>query len=279
MEFFTRWKASLFDDRSSRQPPRVSPQWNTTFRRSRTNYLTAYDAKSGKVHWTLPKQLSDVGSDSDGDLAGEAQESLWLEAGGFMSAPIGFGELIIVPVNNGGSISVYALDPQQEGKTVWKSFLCDEPESGAEPWSAIELSLHGSDLFVNCGLGVVFVLDPATGMVRFAKRYQRVGTPDEFRRRSGWTVNRLNFSGWSNDVIVPYGRQMICFSSDSQTIEALDRNTGRTDLAKRNESNWIPRGLLAGCLRGCALCCRPRDDYCLRSGRRGADDLGRRTIV
>ena len=230
-------EGKFFDDRSSRRPQRISPQWNTTFRRTRSNYLTAYDSRTGEVFWTLPKQLNENVSESDNDLAAEVQQSPWLEAAGFMSAPIGFGDLIIVPVNNGGSISVYALDPNREGKTVWKSFLCDEPESGAEPWSAIELSLDGSDLFVNCGLGVVFVLDPATGMVRFAKRYERVGTPDEFRRRSGWTVNRLNFSGWSNDVVVPYGRQMICFSSDTQTIESLDRNTG--ELIWRTEMNPI----------------------------------------
>jgi outer membrane protein assembly factor BamB/tetratricopeptide (TPR) repeat protein len=230
-------EGKLFDERSSRKPRRVSPQWNTSFRRTRTNYLTAYDAKTGEVSWTLPKQRRDKNDESAADVVADVQESPWLEAGGFMSAPIGFGELIIVPVNQGGSISVYALDPKQDGKTVWNSFLCDEPESGAEPWSAINLSLDGSDLFVNCGLGVVFVLDPATGMVRFGKRYERVGKPDEFRRRSGWTVNRLNFSGWSNDVIVPFGRQMICFSSDRQTIEALDRRTG--ELIWRTEMSPI----------------------------------------
>ena len=76
-------------------------------------------------------------------------------------------------------------------------------------------------------MGVVFVLDPATGTVRFAKRYQRVGQPDNFGRRNGWTVNRLNFDGWSSDVVIPYGRQMICFSSDADTIEAFDRNSGK----------------------------------------------------
>jgi outer membrane protein assembly factor BamB len=178
----------------------------------------------GKCLWTLPRQ--DQTETADNVLA-EGEEPKWLEAGGFMAAPIGFGEFILVPVNNGGSISIYALDPANQGKTVWNSFLCDEPESGAEPWSPINLSIDGSDLFVNTGMGVVFVLDPATGLVRFAKRYERVGTPDDFRRRSGWTINRLNFHGWSSDVILPYGRQMICFCSDTETIEALDRNTGQ----------------------------------------------------
>jgi outer membrane protein assembly factor BamB len=173
--------------------------------------------------WKLPREESakEVAAFND-----EAGESEWLESGGFMAAPVGFGDFVIVPVNNGGAISIHALDPQSGGKTVWQSFLCDEPETGSVPWAAIELSLEGSDLFVNCGMGVVFVLDPATGTVRFAKRYKRVGQADNFGRRSGWTVNRLNFDGWSSDIVIPYGKQMVCFSSDTDSIEALDRNTG-----------------------------------------------------
>jgi outer membrane protein assembly factor BamB len=185
--------------------------------------MTAYDATTGEVQWTLPRETED---DPVDDPTTEEDESPWLESGGFMAAPIGYGDLVLVPVNNGGAISIYAIDPKQQGKTVWKSFLCDEPETGAAPWSAINLSIDGSDLFVNCGMGVVFVLDPATGTVRFAKRYQRVGKPDDFQRRSGWTVKRLNFTGWSSDLVIPYGRQMICFSSDNDAIEAYDRNNG-----------------------------------------------------
>jgi tetratricopeptide (TPR) repeat protein len=226
-----------FDDRNSHNStPRVQPQWNASFRRTRMNYLTAYDAESGIVNWTLPRESLDVENANPG-VGGEEEESPWLEGGGFMSAPIGFGELILAPVNIGGAVSIYAFDPKQEGKTVWKSFLCDEPETGSVPWSAIDLSIEGSDLFVTCGMGVVFVLDPATGTVRFAKRYRRVGTPDNFGRRSGWTVNRLNFDGWSNDIVIPYGRQMICFASDTDTIEAFDRNTGQ--LIWRSEMNPV----------------------------------------
>ncbi len=214
-----------FNERNPHKPRTISPQWNTSFRRTRSNFLTAYDAATGEVLWTLPRNSDDTSEEAE--TVNETETSPWLEGGGFMSAPVGFGNLILIPVNSGGSISIYALDPAKEGQTIWKSFLCDEPESGAESWSPIDLTLDGSDLFVNCGMGVVFVLDPATGMVRFAKRYERVGTADEFRRRSGWTVNRLNFDGWSNDIIIPYGRQMICFSSDSQTIEAFDRNDGK----------------------------------------------------
>ena len=213
-----------FDDRNRIRSNKVNPRWNQAVRRTRTNYLTAYDAETGELQWTLPKQEDASSSEKDDP---EKEESEWLEGGGFMSAPVGFGELVLVPVNQGGAITVYALDPKQRGKTVWKSFLCDEPESSAEPWSAINMSIEGSDLFVNCGMGAVFVLDPTTGLVRFAKRYDRVGSPDNNHRRRGWSINRLNFRGWSSDVIIPYGRQMICFHSDTNSIEALNRNTGQ----------------------------------------------------
>ena len=216
-----------FEGKNRNNPKRVTPQWNATYRRSRTNVLTCYNSENGSLEWSLPRELAE---DSD-DAAVNAQEVIedpkWIEGGGFMAAPIGFANMIIVPVNVGGSISVYALDPAQEGKTIWKSFLCDEPESGAVAWSAINLSIDGSDLFVNCGMGVIFVLDPATGLVRFAKRYKRIGKSDDFQRRNNWTVNRLNFQGWKSDEVIPYGRQMICLSSDTNVIEAFDRNSGK----------------------------------------------------
>ena len=214
-----------FSDTHKKIVSNAQPQWNATVRRSRQNHLTCYDSETGLVQWTLPREIED---DKDGDLTLEEDEPEWLASGGFMSAPIGYGEIILVPVNAGGAISLYALDPKQEGKTIWKSFLCDEPETGAVPWSAIDLSIDGSDLFVSCGMGVVFVVDPASGTIRFAKRYSRNGKAKPSPVRNGWMPNRMEFDGWSNDVIIPYGRQMICFSSDSDEIEAFDRNSGKT---------------------------------------------------
>lgn len=211
-------------DRRTPSANRQQLAWNASFRRSRSNFLSAYDLQTGMVKWVLPRT-----SQADDELVGSEEpaiESEFLDAGGFMGAPIDFGNLIIAPVNQNGAISVYAFDPFDSGKTVWKSFLCDEPESGAEANSPIQLSLEGSDLFVNVGMGVVFVLEPATGLVRFARRYQRVGQANPFNRRNHMNMNRLDFKGWSSDVVIPYGRQMICFSSDTDLISSYDRNNG-----------------------------------------------------
>jgi outer membrane protein assembly factor BamB len=144
-----------------------------------------------------------------------------------MGPPVQFGNALLVPVNQGGAINIYALDVKRQGRTLWKTFLCDEPDTGAEPWAPIQLSLDGSDLFAPTGMGVVFVLDPATGAIRFAQRYERAGVKNDTFRNIGYQINRMDFDGWSEDVIIPYGRQMICFASDANRVFAIDRNSGQ----------------------------------------------------
>ncbi len=220
-DFLYALEGPSYDDKNRHNPARVNVQWNSTFRRSRTNFLTAYDRDSGSVHWRLPVEKAPSADDTE-------EDKQYLTGGGFMSAPIGYGDTVIVPVNFGGAISVYALDPNNGGKTVWSSYLCDEPETSAQPWSAIQMSISGSDLLVNCGMGVVFTLDPDTGTVRFAKRYERTGKKDQLVRRHGWNSKRMDFDGWSNDEIIAYGNQMIFFSSDQEIMTAMDRSTGET---------------------------------------------------
>ena len=200
-------------------------QYDMSVRRVRKNRLTAYSADTGRLRWSLPREPAAGQQENEPDESA-ASDSAWLESRGFMAAPVGFDGLVLVPVSEGGAVVVYALDPEQEGKTVWKSYLCDEPETGAVPWSPIQLSLEGSDLFVNTGLGAVFVLDASTGKIQFARRYLRKGTSDTsfraYRQRA-----RLKFDGWSSDVVVPWQNQLICFGSDTDTIFAIDRSTGR----------------------------------------------------
>jgi outer membrane protein assembly factor BamB len=220
-------EGETFDDSMpvSRQNRNVRFQYDMAIRRVRKNRLTAYSAASGQLQWSLPHETS-TNSD-EVDSVDETRESEWLDSGGFMAAPIGYEGLILVPVSEGGAVVVYALDPNDAGRTVWKSFLCDEPETGAVAWSPIQLSLDGSDLFVNTGLGAVFVLDASTGKIRFARRYPRKGIIDPSIRVYNRQQARLNFDGWSSDTVIPWQNQLICFGSDTDTIFALDRSTGR----------------------------------------------------
>lgn len=200
--------------------------WNSTFRRTRNNFLCAYETGTGRLLWTLP--VANVpGAPQPAPVEQGGKEAEFVQSGGFMGPPVQFGNALLVPVNQGGAINIYALDLKRQGRTLWKTFLCDEPDTGAEPWAPIQLSLDGSDLFAPTGMGVVFVLDPATGAIRFAQRYERAGAKNDTFRNIGYQINRMDFDGWSEDLIIPYGRQMICFASDASRIFAIDRNSGQ----------------------------------------------------
>ena len=200
--------------------------------RSRQNFLVAYDsADDGKELWRLPRQASQtekVAEDLDED--GKMKPSRFLEHGGFMGAPVGFQNSIIAPVNQNGAIWIFAFDPNDNGATLWKTHLCDEPTTGANAWSAINLSVDGEDVLASCGLGIVFVLDASTGQIRIARRYERGGKPDSVLGDASWPgEKKYNYNqGWSSDTIIPFGRQMVCFCSDGKAIESIDRETGKT---------------------------------------------------
>ena len=231
-----------FDLKNRHATKRISRFRNRTVRRLRDNFLTAYDRSTGQVQWSLPelKPKNDADQEQVEGIA-DIESEEYISSGGFMAAPIGFGNLIIAPVNHSGAIYAYALDPANGGKTVWKSFLCDEAETSANAWSPIEMSINGSDLFVSCGMGVVFSVDPASGVVRFARRYQRDGRSNGFSRYRSFNSPRYkHFEGWSTDVIIPWSNQIICFSSDRNTIEAYDREQG--DLIWKCASNPMSDG-------------------------------------
>lgn len=216
-------------DKKPSKTQRMGVQPSAGQRRGRENHLVAYEAQSGRALWALPNYKSDDRGQPVDPNGGDNENSEFLTTGGFMAAPIGYDNLLLVPVNAGGTIWVYALDANQQGKTVWKSFLCDEPESGAEPWAPIQMSLSGSNLIVNCGTGVIFVLDASTGLIQFAKRYRRIGQSLGGNvRRGGGPVQRMKFDGWSSDQVIPYGNQMICFCSDTNVIDAFDIATGKS---------------------------------------------------
>ncbi|WP_425615724.1 PQQ-binding-like beta-propeller repeat protein [Anatilimnocola sp. NA78] len=192
-------------------------QWNVTPRRTRSNFLAAYYAVSGK----------EVGRRAASDEDKEGSQDV-----GFLGAPVGFGNLVIAPVTDAGAIWLYAMeDPRlnKEGTympTVWKSYLCDEPSAGCNAWSTIVPAIDGRDLYVTCGTGVVFAVDAVSGNVRWAVRYQRDGKADTRMRNYGNQQHRIQPVGFEDDVVIPHGRSLIVMASDSNSISALDRRTG-----------------------------------------------------
>ncbi|HMC09883.1 MAG TPA: PQQ-binding-like beta-propeller repeat protein, partial [Pirellulaceae bacterium] len=199
---------------TSEPKPRVERgfQWGAVPRRSRTNWLSAYQSSSGKALWTR--------SASDEDKAGASDI-------GFLAVPTPCGSLLLAPVTDGGTIWLFGLD-RATGKTAWKTYLCDEPHGGASPWAEVVLAAEGREAYLTCGCGVVFAVDTVAGTVRWAVRYARDGKPNvAMRNMVGGNVNlTLDLSGWDDDVVIPYGRLLVVMSSDSDRLLALDRSSG-----------------------------------------------------
>src|SRR4029079_2299863 len=101
---------------SSRPNDRNLP-WSSTSRRTRVNWLTAYQTNGGKALWTR----------SGGEEGPESSPNA-----GFLSAPVPYRQSLLVPVTEGGTIWLVAME-RATGKTIWKTFLCDEPDGGAAP--------------------------------------------------------------------------------------------------------------------------------------------------
>ena len=182
-------------------------------RRSKPNWLSAYDATNGKLKWH--RSASDVGPPED---------SLDI---GFLAAPVPQGDSLLIPVANNGELWLYALQ-KNDGQTLWKVYLCDDPERSCSPWSPVGIAVSGADAYVASGAGIVFAIAAETGRIRWAVRYQRAGkrSPSGNQRRSP-TQMLLELEGWKQDVVIPVGSRLIVAASDSNRLFALDRRTGR----------------------------------------------------
>jgi outer membrane protein assembly factor BamB len=184
-------------------------QWNVQPRRSRSNFLAAYEAASGKAKWH--RSASDEDRDSSLDV-------------GFLAAPVPYGSLLLVPVTDGGTIWLYGLD-SKDGSTMWKAYLCDEPAGGCNPWSPVGVSIDGRDAYVLCGTGVVFAVDAVSGAIRWAVRYKREQKPNMAMRNYN-NMTTMDVEGWDDDVVIPHGKSLVVMASDSNEMIWLDRRTG-----------------------------------------------------
>lgn len=200
-------------DSTTRQPKPFN--WNSTPRRTRVNWLAAYDIRTGKVQWH--RAADDEAKDgSDGGM-------------GFMAAPVACGSVLLAPATDGGSMWLLGIAPD-DGRTLWKTYLCDEPAGGCDPWSPIKVAVEGRDAYVLCGAGVVFAVDGTTGAIRWVVRYQRdkksTSTRMVMRGGYGGAARLEDYDGWSEEMLVPVGRQLLVMASDSAWLFSLDCRSG-----------------------------------------------------
>jgi tetratricopeptide (TPR) repeat protein len=246
--------------------PAESYSWGSIPRRTRTNFLTAYQSATGKLLWRQPSwslpgsarattsaaqppvnrdgQVKVFPGDREDGLADNAEvaNAAAAEDGsvdpmldiGFMGAPAKFGAVIVVPVTISGSLYLYALEPQS-GEFSWRVYLCDEPTNGSNFWSPVHISVGGSTVYVTAGTGVVFAVDGVTGSIRMARRYPRTGNKNDLMARFGNPQELIDVDGWCEDMVVPLGNEVIVLSSDYDAMWAMDAQTGKLNWRTDNK--------------------------------------------
>lgn len=207
-----------------------SPYNLSTPSRSRRNWLAAYEAKDGKLLWRR-KGKEDSAAESNFDI-------------GFSSAPVSGGGLAYTTVNDNGSISLLAFNPQN-GTTVWKTYLCDEPIGRCSPWATNALAYSGGDVYVGTGAGIIATVESVSGVVRWVVRYERMGVSNDIPSPYGIPMTTGNVVGWREDMVVPTGRALLVMGSDSDVIFSLDRRTGELlwDAPRRLPNREVERYL------------------------------------
>jgi outer membrane protein assembly factor BamB len=197
--------------------PRNDNTQNITYRmgmrRSRRNWLAAYDAATGKLKWHHSPN--------------EAPNQIGEDTVGYLAAPVPFGDHLLIPVSVKGELWLYSLH-QSTGQTDWKVFLWDEPLDGVSPWSAVGTAIEGGDIYLSTGMGLVFALDAATGKVHWANRYPRKSAMSTANMRgfNPALIANAAKNGWIEDVVIPQGNQLVVLPSDYDYIVTLDRRTG-----------------------------------------------------
>lgn len=223
--------APLEPDAAQAQP--VGFNYGSVPRRTRRNWLAAYEARTGKARWY--RSADDA---ADKDAAKPASDI------GFLAAPTPYGNLLLTPVTDAGSVWLYALS-RQDGKTVWKTFLCDEPQGGASQWATVGVAVEGREAYICCGTGAVFAVDAVSGVIRWAVRYDRTTQTDSrFQQVYGMQNIMKRPIGFQDDVVIPYGKVLVVLASDSDQIFALDRRTGELAWNSPRRDALYPLGLV-----------------------------------
>jgi len=149
---------------------------------------------------------------------------------GYLGEGVAVGELMILPLSDGGSVHLQAVS-LSDGKTVWRTQLCDAPSAGSPKWAPVRLAVDGQDLYCCCGVGLVFAVNAADGRIRFARRYDRsvIGGTDNTAANNwgGQMPTTAQFDGWLEDLVIPFRSVIVVAPSDSDRLIAFDRTDGR----------------------------------------------------
>jgi outer membrane protein assembly factor BamB len=177
-----------------------------------TGWLSAYDAASGKLKWR--RSADDRQADSPAGVA-------------FLAAPVPCADLLVAPVRDNGQLWLCGMSAE-DGRTVWKTFLCEEPPDARTRWSPVGIAVEGGDAYVATGAGTVFAIDALSGALSWVVTYPRARQGSSALIRAGYGAVRLPAGpiGFCEDVVIPSGRQLVVMASDCDYLVAFDRRTG-----------------------------------------------------
>ena len=185
----------------------------STPRRTRSNWLTAYQASGGKVLWTRTRQRRGQGR--------HRRRRLPRRAGALRQPAAGARHRRRHDL---------ALRPRPRRRQDGLEVVPLRRAAGRRdsPWAGPCIAVEGREAYLTCGCGVVFAVDAVGGTIRWAVRYQRDGKPNTMHAQmyAATTSTTLDLNGWDDDVVIPYGRALVVMSSDSDKLLALDRRTG-----------------------------------------------------
>ena len=184
--------------------------------RFRENRLVAYAVDSGKLQWY---RRAEEEPDPDNPIEQRA---------GFAASPVPYANLLLVPVHVESSLYLTALD-QSTGDTVWRTFLCDEPQRECQPLSPVPISVDAGDAYVGSGTGLLFSVDAISGQLNWAVQYPRqaiaVQRPSQFQ--PVYTERWKLLDGFTEDRVVPHGNEVMVLGTDFHFAFAVNRRTGK----------------------------------------------------
>ena len=182
--------------------------------RTRENRLVAYHANSGKVSWLR--------------YEGDGQFDAGLDVS-FAGSAVPYGSMILVPVHHGAALWVYALE-SETGKTLWRSFLANEPAEYCSGNSPVAIAVEGGDAYVASGAGLIFSIDAISGALNWAIAYMRSAEIEDAAENRRFRRTMENPSdmliGWEEEIVIPHGQTLIFAGSDYDALAAFDRRTG-----------------------------------------------------
>ncbi len=218
---------------------RVEGNWRTAQKRDPGtslvhrdgSYLTAYEAETGTVRWS-------VGGGKTGDGAD-------LPECRFVNAPVPGDNCLLVAFERDDGLYVCGLDPD-DGSIVWKDFLCSYHPRPRPPTHPVGMAVEGGEAYIATGKGLVFALNAATGERYWARTYAGDSGDWKPSRILKGQAQKKSQRGWKENFIIPVRDKLLVLPADAPQMFCLDRASGKLRYRRSRRKADYSLGLAHG---------------------------------